>query len=130
MLSAKAHHRHIRALLGLTVIAALLLGTLALLQARTRTAAAQTETPEQDPERATQDPADNANCLLCHEDSAEGIVFPDGSTLRVDVDPAALAGSAHGIHAEQGWPCTSCHSPAALPLPAPPPEGDSVREYE
>lgn len=130
MLSAKAHHRHIRALLGLTVIAALLLGTLALLQARTRTAAAQTETPEQDPERATQDPADNANCLLCHEDSAEEIVFPDGSTLRVDVDPAALAGSAHGIHAEQELACTSCHSPARYRYPHPPPEGDSVREYE
>jgi len=88
LLSAKAHHRHIRALLGLTVIAALLLGTLALLQARTRTAAAQTETPEQDPERATQDPADNANCLLCHEDSAEEIVFPCGHLLVAAELPA------------------------------------------
>jgi predicted CXXCH cytochrome family protein len=70
------------------------------------------------------------NCLLCHEGSEAVVVFPDGSTLPVDVDPAVLASSGHGIHAGEPLACTSCHAPARYQYPHPPPEGESVREYE
>jgi predicted CXXCH cytochrome family protein len=74
--------------------------------------------------------AGSDSCLLCHEDSDAVVVFPDGSELGVDVDPGELANSAHGIHADEALACTSCHSPTRYRYPHPPPEGESVREYE
>lgn len=74
--------------------------------------------------------AGSENCLLCHEDTNAVVTFPDGSTLSVDVDVAALATSAHGIHADTPLACTSCHSPTRYQFPHPPPPGESVREYE
>jgi predicted CXXCH cytochrome family protein len=127
--SAKHRHRYTPALLGLIVTALILLAAVAFGHSA-QPAAAQTDTPDENLELTSQDPAGNANCLLCHEDSGEVVVFPDGSTLEVDVDAGVLAASAHGIHAGEQLACTSCHEPVRYRYPHPPPEGESVREYE
>ena len=67
--------------------------------------------------------SDDSYCLLCHAQPGQEIALPDGSTLDISVDPAALAHSVHGTDNPMGpLGCTACHGdmrfPHQEPLPA------------
>lgn len=72
----------------------------------------------------------DAACRLCHEDTEAVITFDGGESLPVQVDPATIASSAHGILPEDPLNCTSCHAAAEYQFPHPPVEADTLREYE
>jgi len=48
-------------------------------------------------------------CVLCHVDNRAEITLPSGEVLKVDVAPAVLNDSVHGVHASGSVYCTDCH---------------------
>lgn len=62
-------------------------------------------------------------CFVCHTDTEKTIVFPDGATMNVSVDPAVIEQSVHGaaLGADE-LGCVDCHGekryPHEEPLPA------------
>ncbi len=48
-------------------------------------------------------------CKLCHVGSTEEVTLPSGEVLTVDVAPAVLSESVHGVHATASVYCTDCH---------------------
>ncbi len=50
-------------------------------------------------------------CRLCHIGTDDVFVFPSGEEMSVNVDPALLDSSVHGIHNVLDVYCTDCHQP-------------------
>lgn len=48
-------------------------------------------------------------CVLCHVDNEGEITLPSGEVIAVDVMPAPLSESVHGVHATENVYCTDCH---------------------
>jgi predicted CXXCH cytochrome family protein len=90
------------------------------------------EVPPMLPLGQTSQPArapSDAACVNCHSQSDAVITFPSGESLSVQVDPATLAASAHGM-APDPLACTSCHAPNEYQFPHPPVTAPDVRTYE
>jgi predicted CXXCH cytochrome family protein len=75
-------------------------------------------------------PPGDAACIHCHSDTDAAITFPSGETLPVQVDPALVADSVHGLAADPPVGCTGCHSPAEYQFPHPPVTEFDLRSYE
>lgn len=75
-------------------------------------------------------PPTDAACIACHSDTQAEIVFPSGEVLPVQVDPAEVAASVHGLTADPAVGCSGCHAPANYQYPHPPVTEFDLRSYE
>lgn len=124
-----SHSRVLTLIICLAGLGLLALGTTRLAFSSTA------EAPAPDPVTAvtatSHPPFDDEACLLCHTDTASRLVFPSGEEIRVQVDTAALAASAHGANLDAPLACQECHQPANdYQYPHPPLAVESLREYE
>lgn len=71
----------------------------------------------------------NGYCFVCHAQPDQAYTLPDGTTLDITIDPAALAGSVHGdSNPVRALGCVNCHGDITYPhLDLPPADARSYR---